>query len=162
MTLPLFNRRKTMLIWYFSGRLNPGALTELSKMFRCTKKALMDDWVDRERWEPFIWEQVKANDDGKDLLKLMQLGREEALYLMQTCRHPVTRVGAIGRFTDVIKTEIELKQSLGMLPRVNAPPTIVQKNTEGGSGALMIKWCRGWDLNPRRPAPEDLKSSSIS
>jgi len=24
------------------------------------------------------------------------------------------------------------------------------------------KWCRGWDLNPRRPAPEDLKSSSIS
>jgi hypothetical protein len=23
-------------------------------------------------------------------------------------------------------------------------------------------WCRGWDLNPRRPAPEDLKSSSIS
>jgi len=34
MTLPLFHRRKTMLIWYFSGRLNPGALTELSKMFR--------------------------------------------------------------------------------------------------------------------------------
>jgi hypothetical protein len=24
------------------------------------------------------------------------------------------------------------------------------------------EWWRGWDLNPRRPAPEDLKSSSIS
>ncbi len=44
----------------------------------------MDDWVDRERWEPFIWEQVKANDDGKDLLKLLQLAKEEALCLMQT------------------------------------------------------------------------------
>jgi hypothetical protein len=54
MTLPLFNRRKTMLIWYFSGRLNPGALTELCKMFRSTKKALMDDWEDRHSWEAYI------------------------------------------------------------------------------------------------------------
>ncbi len=35
----------------------------------------MDDWVDSERWEPFIWEQVKANEDGKDLLKLLQLAK---------------------------------------------------------------------------------------
>ena len=24
------------------------------------------------------------------------------------------------------------------------------------------EWCGGWDLNPRRPAPEDLKSSPLS
>jgi hypothetical protein len=77
MTLLLFHRRKTMLIWYFSGRLNPGAIKELAKMFGCTEKALMDDWADRERWEPFIWEQVKASGDGKDLLKLLQLAREK-------------------------------------------------------------------------------------
>jgi hypothetical protein len=23
-------------------------------------------------------------------------------------------------------------------------------------------WCGGWDLNPRRPSPEDLKSSPLS
>ena len=23
-------------------------------------------------------------------------------------------------------------------------------------------WCGGWDLNPRRPTPEDLKSSPLS
>ena len=25
-----------------------------------------------------------------------------------------------------------------------------------------ISWCGGWDLNPRRPTPEDLKSSPLS
>jgi hypothetical protein len=24
------------------------------------------------------------------------------------------------------------------------------------------QWCGGWDLNPRRPSPEDLKSSPLS
>ena len=41
---------------------------------------------------------------------------------------------------------------------------------EGGVGKMALtlvpskisKWCRGWDLNPRRPSPEDLKSSPLS
>ena len=28
--------------------------------------------------------------------------------------------------------------------------------------ASEIGWCGGWDLNPRRPTPEDLKSSPLS
>ena len=27
---------------------------------------------------------------------------------------------------------------------------------------LLVNWCGGWDLNPRRPSPEDLKSSPLS
>ena len=30
MTLELFHRGKTMLLWFFSGRLNPAALEELA------------------------------------------------------------------------------------------------------------------------------------
>jgi hypothetical protein len=139
MTLALFHRRKTMLLWSYSSRLNPTSIKELAKTFECTEKALLNDWAKREIWEPFIWEQQKATVDAKEILKFLQLAREEALYLMQTCRHPIARVSAIGRFLDCVKLEIELNQSLGTLPRVNASPMIVQQNTEGGSAALMIK-----------------------
>ena len=100
---------------------------------------MIDDWVDREKWEPFIWESQKANDDGRDLLKLLQLAREEALFLMQTCRSPNARVGAIARFIEAIKVEIELKQSLGLLPKQISPAVVIQKNTDGRSAPLMIK-----------------------
>lgn len=128
MTLELFHRRKAMLIWYFSGRLNNAALKKLAEDFKCSEKALIDDWVDRKRWEPFIWESQKANDDGKDLLNQLQLAREEALYLMKTCGHALARVGAIGRYVDTIKTEIELKQSLGLLPKQTQPAVLIQQN----------------------------------
>jgi hypothetical protein len=124
MNLPLFHRRKTMLVTYYSGRLNPTALKQMSLDFGCSEKALLNDWVDRGNWEPFIWESEQANKDGKDLLNQLQLAREEALYLMKTCKVPNARVGAIARFTEAIKTEIELKQSLGLLPRAKVEPSV--------------------------------------
>ena len=30
------------------------------------------------------------------------------------------------------------------------------------NGEKRCDWCGGWDLNPRRPEPEDLKSSPLS
>ena len=32
----------------------------------------------------------------------------------------------------------------------------------GNLGTVGSGWCGGWDLNPRRPTPEDLKSSPLS
>ena len=124
MTLPLFHRRKTMLVTYYSGRLNPAALKQMALDFGCTEKTLLNDWVDRGNWEPFIWESWQANKDGKDLLNMLQLAREEALYLMKTCKVPNARVGAIARFIDSIKVEVELNQSLGFLPRAKVEPSV--------------------------------------
>ena len=124
MTLPLFHRRKTMLVTYYSGRLNPAALKKMALDFGCSEKALLNDWVDRGNWEPFIWESEQANKDGKNLLNQLQFAREEALYLMKTCKVPNARVGAIARFTEAIKTEIELNQSLGLLPRAKVEPSV--------------------------------------
>lgn len=139
MTLKLFHRRKTMLHWHYSGRLNPASIKELALTFECTEKALLKDWANREIWEPFIWEQQKATKDAQEILKYLEFAKEEALYLMQTCRHPIARVSAIGRYIDAIKFEFEANQSLGNLPKVNVSPVIVQQNNEGGSGAIMIK-----------------------
>jgi hypothetical protein len=77
------------------------------------ERGALKDWSKREIWEPFIWEAQQATDDGLDLVKQLQLAKEEALYLMKTCKAPNARVGAIARYIETIKTEIELKQSLG-------------------------------------------------
>jgi len=37
-----------------------------------------------------------------------------------------------------------------------SPQTMPDGGIENG------EWCGGWDLNPRRPTPEDLKSSPLS
>ena len=128
MTLPLFHRRKTMLITYHSGHLNPAALKQMAIEFECTEQALLDDLEDRENWEPFIWANQEAQKDGKALLFQLQLAREEALFLMKTCKSANARVGAIGKFIDSIKAEIEFSQSFGLLPKQISPAVVVNQN----------------------------------
>jgi hypothetical protein len=124
MDLALFHRRKTMLITHYSGRLNPASLKQLSLDFGCTQKALLNDWAERENWEPFIWENHQAHDDGKALLNQMQLAREEAVYLMKTAKGGNARVGAIARLVEAVQVDIELRQSLGLLPRAKMEPAV--------------------------------------
>jgi hypothetical protein len=135
MTLELFHRRKTMLIAYHSGNLNPKAFQILADRFNTTPEALERDWYRREVWEPFIWENQEANKDGKKLLQQLQLARETACDLMNNPRlGGNARVGAIAQFISAIKNEIELMQSLGQLPKQTAPAiqlnTAVQVNTK--------------------------------
>lgn len=124
MGLQLFRRRKTMLIAHYSDRLNPASLQQIAEEFNCTVKALLNDLAKRDNWEPFIWEVRQAHEDGLKQLNQLQLAREEALYLMKTCKAPNARVGAIARFIDSIKAEIELGQSLGVYPKARLEPQV--------------------------------------
>ena len=128
MNLRLFRRRKTMLIAHYSDRLNPTSLEQIAEEFDCTVKALLNDLAKREIWEPFIWEAQQAHEDGKKQLNLLQLAREEALYMMKTCKNPNARVGAIGKFIESIKAEVEIKQSLGQLPKQIQPAVLINQN----------------------------------
>ncbi len=56
-------------------------------------------------------------------------------------------------------SENALKEAICRLEGMNSE-TGCQDDTHCNENAG--HWWRGWDLNPRRPAPEDLKSSSIS
>ncbi len=128
MNLQLFRRRKTMLIAHYSDRLNHTSLEQIAEEFNCTVKALLNDLAKREIWEPFIWEVQQAHEDGKKQLNLLQLAREEALYMMKTCKNPNARVGAIGKFIESIKAEVEIKQSLGQLPKQIQPAVLINQN----------------------------------
>ena len=146
MTLSLFHRRKTMLIAHYMGRLNPAALVHLADQFNTSPDTLQRDWERRAVWEPFIWENYEANDDGKLLLKQLQLARETALELMNNPRlGGNARVGAIARYIEAIKTEIELKQSLGLLPKQVAPAIVMQQVTQVNAKAetkVMIEFSK--------------------
>ena len=129
MTMELFHRRKTMLITYYAGKLTPKAIQLLADQFNTSPATLEHDWNRRSIWEPFIWEVYQANEDGKKLLQQLQLARETALDLMNNPRvGGNARVGAIARYTEAIRTEIELKQSLGMLPKQTQPAVVVNQN----------------------------------
>ena len=52
-------------------------------------------------------------------------------------------------------SENTLKDAIRRMREPNSP-TMPDGSTQN------IGKCRGWDLNPRRPAPEDLKSSPLS
>ncbi len=128
MTLSLFHRRKTMLVTDCMGRLTPAAMVHLADQFNTSVDTLQRDWERKSVWEPFIWANFEANDQGKSLLKQLQLAREVALELMNSPRlGGNARVGAIARFIEAIKTEIELEQSLGLLSKVQPGP-LVQNN----------------------------------
>jgi hypothetical protein len=124
MDLPLFHRRKTMLVMSESGRLNPASLKQLSLDFGCSQKTLLNDWAEHEKWEPFIWENQQAHEDGKKKLYPLRLAREEAVYLMKTAKSAMVRVAAISRVVETVQAEVELGQSLGLLPRTKMDPAV--------------------------------------
>jgi len=81
-------------------------------------KAVRQDWYRREAWEPIIWRMEQSVDDLERLFYKLRLGQERALALMRTADNDNAKVGAIGKLADLISTEVELRQSLGSLPKV--------------------------------------------
>ena len=127
----LQQRRKAMLSAHYSGLLTPATMTEFANQFGCSEWALYKDWSRRPKWEPFIWESVKNIDDAKNLVGLLQMARETAALIMRDPRKGGNvRVGAIGKFTEAIKTEVELLQGMGVLPKQTAPAVVVNQVTQ--------------------------------
>lgn len=135
MDLDLFYRRKRLLLLYYSGSLNSTAFRRLAEQFteanerlgikrKVTEASLRKDFARRAKWEPFIWANSDASDDGKDTLKFLELARENAIRLMQSADNDNAKVGAARTLAVIVKTEVELRQSLGLLPRVNMEPQV--------------------------------------
>lgn len=117
--LRLFTRRKKMLETFYMGLLNWKAVEIIAEEFDVSKDAVWKDWQNRERWEPLIWQQQEAHEDGKRLLRQFQMGRETSLKLLKDPGvDPRSRVNAVRAFNETLKLEIELSQSLGLMPRV--------------------------------------------
>jgi hypothetical protein len=135
MDLDLFYRRKRLLILHYSGAVNSVTLRALAKQLtenygsqgihkKVAEFASRRDYDRRAKWEPFIWANWSASDDGKDVLKFLELARENAIRLMQGADNDSAKVGAARTLAAVVKIEVELRQSLGLLPRVNMEPQV--------------------------------------
>jgi hypothetical protein len=119
MTVELYARRKRTLDTYYSGLLTKKALIRIADDFDSSYDAVRIDWSRREQWEPFIWMMEESRQDAQKLLYSLQLGREQAIKLMKIADpKDSAKVGAIGKLTDVVTKEIELRQSLGLLPKM--------------------------------------------
>ena len=117
MGLKLYARRKRMLELYYAGAFTPKTFTALSEQEGVTADALRRDWRNRGDWEPLIWKAEQSGEDINNLLYILQMARERAVSLMRAADQDSVKVAAVGRVTEIVRREIELKQSLGLLTK---------------------------------------------
>jgi len=124
MDLDLFVRRKTMLKLYYANSLNAKNIHVLAEQNHVSEQTIRKDWNRRSIWEPLIWAMSDCKNDPEVILRGFQFAKEQALKLMGSADQDSVKVAAIGRYSDIICLEIELRQSLGKLPKVSVAPQI--------------------------------------
>jgi len=118
MTIELYDRRKRSLDLHYSGLPDSRMIQEITDAYGPNEKAVRQDWYRRKGWEPLIWRMEQNVEDLERLFYKLRLGQERALALMRTADNDNAKVGAIGKLANLISTEVELRQSLGSLPKV--------------------------------------------
>lgn len=118
MSLRLYARRKKLLELYYAGAFTPKTFTMLAETEGVSANALRKDWRNKLKWERLVWMAEESEDDYNWLLYIMQMALERAVSLMRAADQDSVKVAAIGRVADIARRLIELKQSLGQLPKV--------------------------------------------
>lgn len=124
MDLELFFRRKTMLKLFYSGSLNAKSIRGLADLYKVSEQTIRQDWKRRSEWEPLIWAMNDCKNDPVKILRKFQFAQEQALKLMGNADQDSVKVAAIGRYNESVRSEFELSQSAGMLPKVSVAPQI--------------------------------------
>ena len=124
MDLELFFRRKTMLKLFYSGSLNAKSIRGLADLYKVNEQTIRQDWKRRSEWEPLIWAMNDCKNDPVKILRKFQFAQEQALKLMGNADQDSVKVAAIGRYNESVRSEFELSQSAGMLPKVSVAPQI--------------------------------------
>jgi hypothetical protein len=122
--LDLFFRRKKMLKLYYADSLNAKTMAVLAEQYHVSVHAIRQDWKRRSVWEPLIWAMSDCKNDPTKILRKFQFSQEQALKLMGSADQDSVKVAAIGRYNESVRSEFELSQSAGMLPKVSVAPQI--------------------------------------
>ncbi len=117
MTPALFDRRKRMLDFYYTGLPINKIIHIIAEEEESNFDTIKHDWQKREEWEPLIWKAKSATEDGKNLLYQLAIVREKALALATTSRSDNAKVGALRTVIEATTKEIELRQGMGYLPK---------------------------------------------
>ena len=122
--LYLFVRRKTMLRLYYANSLTPKSIHALAEQNNVDDQTIRRDWNRRSVWEPLIWAMSDCKNDPAKILRKFHFAQEQALKLMGNADQDSVKVAAIGRYNESVRSEFELSQSAGMLPKVSVTPQI--------------------------------------
>jgi len=113
-----------MLKLFYSGSLNAKSIRGLADLYKVNEQTIRQDWKRRSEWEPLIWAMNDCKNDPVKILRKFQFAQEQALKLMGNADQDSVKVAAIGRYNESVRSEFELSQSAGMLPKVSVAPQI--------------------------------------
>jgi hypothetical protein len=113
-----------MLKLFYSGSLNAKSIHGLADLYKVSEQTIRQDWKHRSEWEPLIWAMNDCKNDPAKILRKFQFAQEQALKLMGNADQDSVKVAAIGRYNESVRSEFELSQSAGMLPKVSVAPQI--------------------------------------
>lgn len=113
-----------MLKLFYSGSLNAKSIRGLADLYKVSEQTIRQDWKRRSEWEPLIWAMNDCKNDPVKILRKFQFAQEQALKLMGNADQDSVKVAAIGRYNESVRSEFELSQSAGMLPKVSVAPQI--------------------------------------
>jgi len=113
-----------MLKLFYSGSLNAKSIRGLADLYKVSEQTIRQDWKRRSEWEPLIWAMNDCKNDPAKILRKFQFAQEQALKLMGNADQDSVKVAAIGRYNESVRSEFELSQSAGMLPKVSVAPQI--------------------------------------
>lgn len=93
------------------------AIDKVAEEFKCGKRTLYRDWKTRGEWIPLF---VKTSPEEMkyvvwDALASLAEAKQEA-YRAILSSEGMARVAAVRVYLDCVKTEIEMRQDLGLLP----------------------------------------------
>jgi hypothetical protein len=113
----LVDRRRRLLHLTIIGIKITDAVGKVSQEFKCGQRAVWNDWKVRDQWIPVLLKIGPEERDRVvwDALASLAEAKQEA-YNTYLAVEGMARVAAIRVYLDAVKAEVEMRQSLGLLP----------------------------------------------
>lgn len=113
----LVDRRRRLLHLTIIGVKITDAVKKVSQEFKCGPRTVWNDWKLREQWIPLLLNLGPEERDRVvwDALASLAEAKQEA-YNTYLAVEGMARVAAIRVYLDAVKAEVEMRQSLGLLP----------------------------------------------
>lgn len=113
----LVNRRQRLLHLTTAGMPVTEAINLLSEELAVGKRTLWDDWKTKAEWLPLLL-QVKPEDKDNVILSALAKITEatQEAYKTYVSEEGMARVSALRLYLEAVKLEIDIRQTLGLLP----------------------------------------------
>lgn len=113
----LLDRRRRLLHLTTVGLNVTLAVDNVCEEYHCAQSTVWHDWNVRDKWIPLL---LKMGPEDKDRVVMDALASlheaRQAAFNTYAAAEGMIRVAALRLFLDAVKAEIEMRQTLGLLP----------------------------------------------